>query len=99
MEREKLQICDKYEAFIAKLELENGMLEEKSEGMAQKVVEMESYVKELEEVVQEINKECLRNGLYALQLTKEHDIGNIKPMYFSPYWLTVKEKDKIIKET
>jgi hypothetical protein len=42
--------------------------------MAQKVAEMESYVKELEEVVREVNKECLKNALYALQLTKEHKI-------------------------
>ncbi len=44
---EKMEIYDKYEAFVGKLEQENNRLEEKAAGVGEKIAELEMYVKEL----------------------------------------------------
>ncbi len=63
-----MEICDKYEVFISKLEAENNMLEDKSHNRAHKLMELELYIKELEELAHETNKECMRSGIAVLEL-------------------------------
>ena len=41
------------------------------------------YIKELEELVESTNKECMKNGLYSLQLAKEHNVGDMSGLYMS----------------
>jgi len=53
--------------------------------VAGKLAEVEGYVKELEELAHETSRECMRSGLFALGLAKEHEVGDLKRMYFNPY--------------
>ncbi len=42
--------------------------------MTHKLVEFETYIKEMEEVVHETNKECMKKGIIGLELEKEYNI-------------------------
>lgn len=66
---------------VNKFQQENGQLEEKVEEMGQKHTDMESYIKEIQELLHEANKKCMTFGLFGLEICKreklEADIAKI----------------------